>query len=245
MRVNLTGYCFRHPSDFRIHRPHGSGDHLLLVVRSAATFELNGQTVHTPPGTVLLLDKGMPQMYGGDGGEFVNDWVHFTPDETMPDLPWGVPIEWGDVRELSDLIARIVDAFYSPDGYREAIMSHYLSLLLLRIAQHQSGESINALTRLRTEIYNDPAQEWTVPRLSAKAALSISYFQHIYKKTFGVSVMEDVIAARIEHAKYLLSRTDRTVSVIARDCGYENEVHFMRQFKARTNKTPSQWRNTQ
>lgn len=243
MNVNQVGYGYRHPSDFRIHRPQGSGDCLLLVVRSSAVFFFDGCPIRTPAGTVLLLETGRAQHYGGDGEEFVNDWVHFTPDETLPDLPWHTPLLWGDVRELSELIARIRDAYYSMSRHRESVMNHYLSILLLKIADHNEHSHQNELIGLRTQIYNDPARKWTVPLLAQKAARSISYFQHMYRRTFGISVMEDVTMARIEYAKYLLAGSAATVTEIAHACGYENDVHFMRQFKTRTKKTPTQWRH--
>lgn len=242
MKINLVGHGYRHPSDFRIYRPQGSGDCLLLVVRSSAVFFLDGKPVHTPAGTVLLLEKGSPQIYGGDNEEFVNDWVHFIPDDRMPNLRWQTPLLWGDVRELSDLIARIRDTYYGMGQHREEIMTHYLSVLLLKIADYGENGFQNELSSLRAQIYNDPARKWTVPLLAHKAARSISYFQHIYRQTFGVSVMEDVTRARMEYAKYLLAGSRDTVAVIAHACGYENDVHFMRQFKSRTQQTPTQWR---
>ena len=56
--------------------------------------------------------------------------------------------------------------------------------------------------------------------------------------------MQDLISARIEHAKLQLRLSDMSVSSLALFCGYENELHFMRQFKKRTGLTPSQYRET-
>ena len=87
-----------------------------------------------------------------------------------------------------------------------------------------------------------PFNDWNVNWLSHELTLSKSYFQHLYKEYFGVSVMNDVINSRIEHAKYLLNSTDVTVKDIAQMCGYKNEIHFMRQFKDKTGTTPSKFR---
>ncbi|MNC73208.1 HTH-type transcriptional regulator GadW [compost metagenome] len=54
--------------------------------------------------------------------------------------------------------------------------------------------------------------------------------------------MADVIASRVEHAKYLLTTTDISVKKIAEMCGYASEIHFMRQFKQQLGLTPSQYR---
>jgi AraC family transcriptional regulator of arabinose operon len=256
MRVNLTGYCFRHPSDFRIHRPHGSGDHLLLVVRSAATFELNGQTVHTPPGTVLLLDKGMPQMYGGDGGEFVNDWVHFEadPEEIIAleerGLEFDKILDMYDVLPLSDLIGNMFRELYS-DNKNAAESAHlYFEILLNKISdmcahaqKNANSELLIKLSRLKSDIYSEPQRDWSIPAVARALALSESYLQHSYKSFFGRSIKSDVTSSRMEYSKYLLFATDYTVSAISQLCGYQNDVHFMRTFKQSVGMTPTAYRN--
>ena len=81
-----------------------------------------------------------------------------------------------------------------------------------------------------------------VNEISAGLNLSTSYFQHIYKQLFGVSVMSDIIRSRIEYACYLLSNNADSISEIAFRCGYENKEHFTRQFKEITGFTPRQYR---
>ena len=73
--------------------------------------------------------------------------------------------------------------------------------------------------------------------------LSVSSFQHTYKKIFGHSVINDVIAGRINKAKKLLESTNDTVAEIGEKCGYKTEYHFMRQFKEQTCMTPTEYRN--
>ena len=72
--------------------------------------------------------------------------------------------------------------------------------------------------------------------------LSRSYVQHLYKSFFNKSIISDITQSRIEHAKYLLSSTDMTVSCISSICGYNNDVHFMRIFKKEMGVTPSGYR---
>ena len=55
--------------------------------------------------------------------------------------------------------------------------------------------------------------------------------------------MQDLIEARINAARQLLTATDLPVHEIAAACGYQNATHFMRQFKEITGLTPSAYRN--
>jgi AraC family transcriptional regulator of arabinose operon len=83
----------------------------------------------------------------------------------------------------------------------------------------------------------------TVEQIASRINLSKSYFQHIYKELFGCSVVSDMIYSRLEYAKYLLKNSSLSVSAIAKMCGYENDTHFMRQFKRFEGITPSQFRS--
>ena len=69
--------------------------------------------------------------------------------------------------------------------------------------------------------------------------LSRAYFQRLYKKNFGVSVMADVIAARIALAKKYLASEQNSIAFVADACG---EIYFMQQFKKETGMTPAQYR---
>ena len=71
---------------------------------------------------------------------------------------------------------------------------------------------------------------------------SRAYFQRLYKREFGVSVMKDVITARIALARRLLVTDRSSVAEIAVMCGYESEIYFMQQFKKETGMTPTQYR---
>jgi AraC family transcriptional regulator of arabinose operon len=54
--------------------------------------------------------------------------------------------------------------------------------------------------------------------------------------------MSDVISSKIEKAKEVLTGTTCTVNQVAAMCGYDNEEHFMRQFKKIVGMTPTAYR---
>jgi AraC family transcriptional regulator of arabinose operon len=53
-----------------------------------------------------------------------------------------------------------------------------------------------------------------------------------------------MIGSRLEFAKYLLENGSQPIASVSLMCGYENDTHFMRQFKKFTGKTPSQYRKS-
>ena len=75
-------------------------------------------------------------------------------------------------------------------------------------------------------------------------AISRSHFQRLYKQLFGVTAKDDMISARIKRAMQLLANTDMRIQEVAEQCGYNNESHFMRQFKDKCGMTAAQYRKT-
>ena len=71
--------------------------------------------------------------------------------------------------------------------------------------------------------------------------ISPAYIQELYKKTFGISCMNDVIECRISCAKNLLTGSRLSIREIAEKCGYNSNIHFSRQFRANTGMSPSEW----
>lgn len=110
------------------------------------------------------------------------------------------------------------------------------------IMQSAADPHYSSLIELRERVYRNPQMKWNVDTMAAAVNMSRSYFQHIYRELFGVSCMTDVINGKIEKAKEILSETGCTVSQVAAMCGYDNEEHFMRQFKKIVGVTPTGYR---
>ncbi len=256
MYITNVGFNQWHDADFFIDRPAGSGDHLMLLLKSDALFVFAGGERLVSEGSAVLYRKGTPQLYRAKGSRFGNDWFHFLPDNAEDerllealDLPFDTPVKPGSISELSMLVDMMCREHYSTDIYRADSTDLLLKLFFFKLSEklHRSGgvgggTNYEKMSLLRSKIYNDPALGWNIEGLSHELAMSQSSFQHTYKKLFGVTPMNDVIAARIERAKYLLSSTGHTIKQIAHMCGYSSDTHFVRQFGECTGKRPSEYR---
>ena len=88
----------------------------------------------------------------------------------------------------------------------------------------------------------NPELSWSISEISDGMFISKSYLQKIYKSYFNISIIEELIKFRLEKAKKLLIESDKTVTDIARDCGYSTYNYFARQFRSAENVSPSQYR---
>ena len=102
---------------------------------------------------------------------------------------------------------------------------------------------ISQLKKLRREIHRAPELDWSLTVLAKRLNISKSYVQKLYREHFGISYIDDLLEARIGMAKKLLLTTDLRISEVASSCGYQNATHFMRQFRAKTGMSPSEFRD--
>ncbi|WP_158824164.1 AraC family transcriptional regulator [Granulicella sp. S156] len=89
------------------------------------------------------------------------------------------------------------------------------------------------------EHYREPIE---VSKLMRIAALSRSSLHRLFKLHTFMTTNEYVVQLRIGNACALLINSQKPISVIADEVGYNNLANFNRQFKALKNKTPRDFR---
>ena len=255
MELIFIGYNHTHDADLNINRPLGSGDYLALIVKSPAVFTIKGRDLHTPPNIFFLYPKDSPQYYRADGSIFSNDWMHLdfssADEEYIRNLkiPMETPVPLDDIEAFSMLINSISLEYYSSNAQKKSTIDCFLHIFFNKLSEQivnpaadMKAKNYDKFSLLRSKIYSRPYLKWDIANLSHQICLSPSYFQHLYKKQFGITCKADIIQARIEYSKLLLRNTSMSIHNISEQCGYENDVHFMRQFKQSMGITPTQYR---
>lgn len=255
MRINDIGYNFFHNADFKVERANGSGDFLFLLLKTPAIIMLDGEEIETEANSMILFNKGTPQIYRANGTHFLNDWIHFDVSESEIDrlyqleIPFDNIVRLDDVNDLSVIIKYMCNENYSTNLYHNDSAMLYLKLFLFKLSEKlhtvescHTGLYHDKLSLIRSKIYNLPYHKWTVGKLAGLAVMSVSHFEHMYKEIFGTSVLNDIIQSRLEYSKGLLSTTNIPIIKIAEISGYNSTSHFIRQFKSRENMTPTEYR---
>ena len=255
MHIIGIGYRTIHGKDFEITRPCGYGEYLLLLMETSSFHVLNAQKQIYPAQSVILYDKTTPQHYGSAGENYVDNWIHFSmePEELLwlerNHIHLSTMISLTDAEPIAELIRQMSLEFYSADSLRDSTLNLYMQILSNKISD-LSGTGENGILRplydqlvqLRADIYNRPAVQRKIEEEAERLLISTSYLQHMYKKIFGVTLINDVIHSRIDYSCKLLTGTDFTIQKIAESCGYEYDVYFMRQFKMKMGMTPREYR---
>ncbi len=256
MLIRNIGYNHCHDADFNIERPSGSGDCLLLLLKTEAIFRIDGTDIFTPPNTVFIYDKYIPQYYRCvPQSTFSNDWIHFDFEDGEREafeqygIPFQTPIPMESLHFLSFCIKSIAHEKYSANRNKIENIRCYFKLMFSKIEEQLCdanpivcNSNFEMLSTIRNKIYSKPYEHRTITGTAHEVRMSESSFQHLYKKQFGISFVQDLIISRVEYAQLLLSTTDMTVSEVAKQCGYSSYAHFIRQFKAHCNLTPTEYR---
>lgn len=68
-----------------------------------------------------------------------------------------------------------------------------------------------------------------------------TYLSSVFKRVYGVSIMEKHAQLRLQEAKYLLREGEKTVSEIADQLGFSSPQYFSRFFSQREGMSPAQY----
>lgn len=254
--VNTCGHDSHYPKPCNIEHKVGVPDYLILLIKKESWIFLNGRKHTIHPNAVICFPPQTYIHYGCDSIGYNDDWIHFVLDEKEQTFfsSLGLPLcqllyPYGFHR-LSEYVRLLSESFHSSSSHKEPIIDSFMHIFLYSLQESLKIPLENPLVQkhyggfsnLRTQIYNNPANSWAIPILAGSLNLSLSYFQHLYKAFFHCSCQQDIITARLNLAKYYLTASDMNVREISDFCGYENELHFMRQFKKFVGVTPTNYR---
>ena len=103
-------------------------------------------------------------------------------------------------------------------------------------------ESNRRLLRARDAMDRAYAQPLDVPALARIAHTSESHFNRTFKATFGETPHRYLQRRRIERAMVLLRQTDRSITEICLDVGFNSLGTFSRTFKEIVGESPREFR---
>lgn len=158
----------------------------------------------------------------------------------------------GIVESIKDEYNSNIDKFS-----QDIIISHLETLLNYaeRFYQRQfitrrisNNKLLNALEELLTNYFNneDLASKGlpSVQQIAEKLNISAKYLGSMLKQHTGLSTQQLIHERLIDKAKEKLSITELSVSEIAFSLGFEHPQSFSKFFKAKTNKSPLEFRKS-
>lgn len=128
-----------------------------------------------------------------------------------------------------------------------------LSMFIAALIQYSQGKNSTTdfispstnMTRIKDVlklIHKDYHRPLRTVELSTLAGYSQSHFMHLFKESTGFSVSNYIIQVRLEEARKALLMSNKSITSIGLDCGFNSDAYFIRCFKTAFATTPLQYR---
>ncbi|MBQ7981277.1 MAG: helix-turn-helix transcriptional regulator [Oscillospiraceae bacterium] len=137
----------------------------------------------------------------------------------------------------------------------EQIRNGYFKVKLLELLLYLSVLEIQPDTRTFTKSQVDIVKEIggylmehkneriTIQQLSQRFHISVTHIKNTFKGVYGVSVGAYIRTQKMESAAYMLEYTNKTISEVASEHGYDNSSKFSAAFRSVKGLTPTEYRN--
>lgn len=190
-----------------------------------------------------IRTTGWTENYVGFNGNIANELLKnriFSPSQPV--------INCGIREEIIDTYLKIYDLVEKErPGFQQVASGMVVKLLGYIVSFEKrkefSGKHIaKVIEQVRFLMRQNIEMEFNMEDLASEHHVSYSYFRKMFKKYTGVSPAQYHLQLRIIRAKELLISTDKTVTEIAFQLGFQNIYHFSMLFKKKTGMSPSDFR---
>lgn len=152
---------------------------------------------------------------------------------------------------LSNIFEKIQFEKYSLDNMSESLTkAYFFELIIYLIRCQRYTHNINQRTNLSNItigeivnfIENNYSRQLTLPEIAAQFGISESSLTKKIKIFTNMTFKEYLTKTRIEAAKSLLISSEKSITEIAYECGYNNSNFFGDVFKKAVDMSPSSYR---
>lgn len=243
-----TGYLKLEPEQ-RMRRQSRTSFLFVVVLSGSGVLQYGNESYHVSKGECFFLDARLQYACQNTGEQPWNlMWVHFhgaTSEEyyRLFRAEHDVVFAPASTIKFTALLRELINLAEQDTDASEILTSNLLSQLLTQLLTLNAPGSAtdNALrTKLKAVLsYLDDhyTTDLSLDALSQQFYISKYYLTREFKRAYGETIFQHIIATRIHHAKRLLRFTDKSVDEISELCGFHDQSYFTKQFKKAENMT--------
>ena len=122
-----------------------------------------------------------------------------------------------------------------------------LNFVLIKLTESlsmngQDNEETIYIRNAKDFILSNITEELNVKTISKAVCISATHLERCFSKYAGCGIMAFVAKSRMERAKFYLLNSDRDITNIAFEVGYNSRQNFCHAFEAQFHMSPSQFR---
>jgi AraC-like DNA-binding protein len=166
-------------------------------------------------------------------------------------LPDAVLIELDQTLGIYELLALLFDEALGERTGRQALLDRRCEILMIKMLRHcldqgfitggaLAGLSDPKLAKALEAMHQQPAHDWDLPAMAAKAGMSRARFAEQFRKVVGKPPADYLASWRILLAQRLLAQ-GRPAKTVALDVGYGSSSALHRAFVRKLGASPTDW----
>lgn len=227
----------------------------IVVINGSGTVTFDKERFFVEAGTCIWLDCSHSYSHESSSDDpWTLMWVHFYGNTA--------PAFYSTYREqenpfiftpvsivpFTDALHAIYQNHETKNPHFELVSHKYLTDIILLCFTENNKEKHSAATiSEKLHLIRDYMEEHYMEKINLDVLADTFYISkyHLsreYKKTFGITLGNDLTAKRISHAKSLLRFTSDSIEQITVNCGFQNAGYFIKVFRKAENMTPSEFR---
>lgn len=222
------------------------------IIDGTFTYIKDGKHITARAGDTVILDCYKPhEYYTNDSFESI--WIHISGANSFElfeevEKTDGNLVKCRDVNHVKKLLFRIYDSISGVNPPSELNISLDIYKIFAELLNPQSikskGESNyeDSIQDVKNYITENLNEKLTVQRLANESHMSTSHFSRVFKQQTGFSPYDYVLITRLNKAKYLLQKTEMSVSSIAYETGFNSESNFICFFTDNEGISPGKFR---
>ena len=228
----------------------------IIVASGSGTFNYLGKTYTLKSGDHLFIDCKKPYSHEStDSDPWELIWVHFNGilmkqyylyfSNKTPTIVFRPE----DPSEFNVILENLMMLVNKKSTDSELLASHHLNSLITRILTNNTDHSTNNIDTITDKIqqikdFLDKNFQKKIPldMIADEFFISKYHMSREFKKAYGITIANYIIAKRITHAKELLRFTDMQIEEIGRLCGIDDNSYFNKVFRKFEGMTASDYR---
>lgn len=216
---------------------------LLLVLKGELTFTEEGQEIRVPEGEYFIQRAWrIHDSFAPCTAEFY--FIHFYGSFSSNKLN-NLPLKGRfDVNEMRPLLEMMTKLFF--ENRSNVYVAGHFYYILYKLYEFYYKESYQPTLAEKISVYitKHYADRIQLEDLQRKFGYTKEYIIREFKALYKITPHKYMTQVRITQAKLMLISTDKTISQISKDCGYDEFSTFYRAFLAETGKKPLEWKNS-
>ena len=237
--------------------PHNHAElEILLITKNGSQVTVSGVTYPVKKGDLVFVNP--MEVHSVSGERYSHKCICFDPS-LIPDTQISAALKNESVRlthvitepYLNTLFEKAYAAHLEDKRFSPLKITSYMSLMLAYLFENsflQAPRPKSKNDMFCSAVLEYISNHYSEPLTSSNTAAALfynqSYFCRSFKKHFGMTFSEYLNFYRVSASKKLIEDGEKSISLIACQCGFTNPEYFSRSFKKYLGVVPREYKKS-